>query len=139
MPKSMAHSHLTLPIIAAALFLVAGCDGGSTGIGPENQLEVTNVTDQFQFQLTALDKVTDTRAYDWENTGTQATIDVSQAITNGSAGLIIRDAEGTITYQTEIEGGMDGTTSPGVAGTWRIEVDLSRVTGTFNFRVQKTT
>ena len=95
--------------------------------------------DQFQFQLTALDKVTDRRSYDWENTGTQATIDISQAITGGSATLTIRDAEGTVLYDAEIAQENETTTPAAVSGTWEIEVVLNKSTGTFNFRVQKAT
>ena len=95
--------------------------------------------DQFQFQLTALDDVSDRRGYDWENTGTQATIDISEAITGGSAVLTILDAAGTTMYEADISEDADGTTPVGVSGTWRIEVVLRRTTGTLNFRVQKTT
>ena len=123
----------------AGALLTTGCEDASTGIGPENQLEVTNALDQFQFQLTALDDVSDRRSYNWENTGTQATIDVSEAISSGSATLTILDAEGSIMYQADIAGDSDGTTPEGVSGTWQIEVVLTRTTGTFNFRVQKTT
>jgi hypothetical protein len=124
--------------MAAAVF-VAGCSDSATLIGPENQLEVTNAVDQFQFQVTGLFEVTDSRSYQWENTGTQATVDVSQAITGGSAILTIRDAAGTIMYQEEIAQDSDGNTAVGVAGTWQIDIVLTESRGTFNFRVQKTT
>jgi len=123
----------------AGILLVTGCGDSSTGIGSENQLEVTNALDQFQFQLTALDDVSDRRSYDWENTGTQATIDISQAITGGSAVLTILDAAGSVMYQADIAEDSDGTTPAGMSGTWRIEVVLTRTTGTFNFRIQKAT
>ena len=126
-------------IAASGILLITGCENGANGIGPENQLEVTNAVDQFQFQLTALDDVSDRRGYDWENTGTQATIDISEAISGGSAILTIIDAVGTVMYESDIGDDEDGSTPVGVAGTWRIEVVLSRTTGTFNFRVQKTT
>lgn len=116
----------------------AACDDTNL-IGPANQLEVTNAVDQFQFQLTDLADVDDVRSYTWENTGTQATIDVSQAITGGSAFLTITDADGTIMYQEDIADDSDATTPVGVAGTWRIEVRLESTTGTFNFRVQRVT
>jgi hypothetical protein len=119
--------------------LLTGCEDSSTGIGPENQLEVTNMVDQFQFQLTALNDVSDSRGYNWENTGTQATIDISEAISGGSATLTILDAAGTVMYEADIAGDGDGTTPVGLSGTWRIEVVLAGTTGTFNFRVQKTT
>ena len=126
-------------IAAAGILLITGCEDSTNGIGPENQLEVTNAVDQFQFQLTALNNVSARRTYDWDNTGTQATIDISQAISGGSALLKITDAVGTVVYEADIANDQDGNTPAGEAGTWRIEVILSRTTGTFNFRVQKTT
>ena len=125
-----------------ALALVIGavaCGENASLIGPDNQLEVTSATDQFQFQLTALNDVTDSRSYDWENTGDQATIDISQAIASGSAVLTIRDADGTVMYDADIGADNDTTTPQGVPGTWQVDVVLTNVTGTFNFRVQKTT
>lgn len=126
-------------ITVASALLLAACSDAVTGIGPENQLEVTNAVDQFQFQLTDLNEVTDSRSYQWENTGTQATVDVSQAISGGSAILTIRDAAGTIMYREEIAEDSDGNTAIGVAGTWQIDIVLTDSRGTFNFRVQKTT
>lgn len=125
-------------LLAAMTVLAAACDDTNL-IGPANQLEVTNAVDQFQFQLTDLADVDDVRSYTWENTGTQATIDVSQAITGGSALLTITDADGAIMYQEDIADDSDATTPVGVAGMWQIEVRLESATGTFNFRVQKVT
>lgn len=125
-------------LIALMTVIAAACDDTNL-IGPANQLEVTNAIDQFQFQLTDLADVDDVRSYTWENTGTQATIDVSQAITGGSAFLTITDADGTVMYQEDVAADSDATTTVGVAGMWQIEVRLERATGTFNFRVQKTT
>lgn len=128
----------TLAPFLALVLVLAGCSD-SNGIGPENQLEVTNALNNFQFQVSALDEVTETLTYSWQNQGTQATIDVSQAVTGGTALLTITDANGTVVYQEDIADGVDGTSSVGVAGTWTIRVALDRVTGTFNFRVQRTT
>ncbi len=133
MQKSTSSSAMLL-----AVALLTGC-GGSNLIGPENELEVTNALDQFQFQVSDLVEVDDTRSYTWENTGTQATIDVSQAITGGVAFLTILDADGTVMYQEDIADDSDTTTPVGVPGQWRIEVRLESATGTFNFRVQKST
>lgn len=130
---------LPLLPLAAAVLLSAGCGDATNLIGPENELEVTSATDQFQFQLTALDDVTDSRTYDWSNTGTSATVDVSAEVTGGTAVLRIRDASGQIVYEANLAAGADGSTQVGTAGTWQIEVVLTDVTGTFNFRVQKTT
>lgn len=133
-------SSLRTRILLPALVGIAltGCDDANV-IGPENQLEVMNAVDQFQFQVTDLVDVDDVRSYTWQNTGTAATIDISQAVTSGSAFLTIRDAEGTILYQEDIGDDQDTTTPVGVAGMWQIEVRLESTTGTFNFRVQKVT
>lgn len=125
--------------LLAAAVLLAACDGSTNLIGPENELEVTSAVDQFQFQLSALSDVTDRRTYDWENTGDQAKVDVSQAITGGSALLTIRDADGAVMYSADIAQDSDTNTPSGAPGTWTVEVVLTGATGTFNFRVQKVT
>ncbi len=127
-----------LALSAALMTAVAAC-GDSNVIGPDNQLEVTNAQDNFQLQVSALDEVSQTLEYSWENTGTQATIDVSQAITSGAAMLTITDADGTVVYQEDLADDSDGQTLVGVAGAWGIRVVLDGVNGTFNFRAQRTT
>lgn len=122
----------------ALMMTIAGC-GDSNVIGPDNQLEVTNAQDNFQLQVSALDGVTQTLDYTWQNTGTQATIDVSQAITSGAAMLTITDADGTVVYQEDLADDSDGQTLVGVAGAWGIRLVLDGVNGTFNFRAQRTT
>jgi len=134
----MRLNRTTISALGALAILLSAC-GDSNLIGPENQLEATNATDQFQFQLTALVNVTDSRTYTWVNTGAQATIDVSQAITGGTAVITIRDADGTVMYSADAAEDNDATTQPGRAGDWQIEVRLTETNGTFNFRVQKAT
>ena len=132
----IARKAFSLPFLLA--FAVAsGC--GTNGIGPENQLEEQNAPDNFEFQVSALDNVTDTRSYTWQNSGTAATIDISQSITAGSAMLTIRDADGTVMYEEDVAQDNDTSTPDGVAGAWTIEIDMEGVTGTFNFRVQTST
>jgi hypothetical protein len=127
-----------LPLSLALVVAVAAC-GDSNMIGPDNQLEVTNAADNFQLQVSALNRVSQTLEYTWQNNGTQATIDISQAITSGTAILTITDATGAVVYQDDIADDNDGQTLAGVAGSWRIRVVLGDVNGTFNFRAQRTT
>lgn len=115
---------------------VGACGGGNV-IGPANQLEVTNAADNFQWQVTALDNVTQTLTYNWQNTGTVAVVDHSPSgATSGTATLTIRSGA-TEVYSRSLA--LDGTTdtSAGTAGTWTIEVVLSGATGAYNFTVQK--
>ena len=124
------------PVIVA--LTVFGCDSANL-IGPANQLEVNSVVDNFQFQVSDLSNVSQDLTYAWENTGTQATIDISQAITAGRAILTIRDAGGTIVHQEDLRNDNDTDTAVGSSGEWSIQLELIGVTGTLNFRVQRKT
>lgn len=122
-----------------ALLAVAGVACSSSNVlGPENQLEVTNTTDNFQLQASALDNVSQTLSFEWTNTGTQANVDQSGAITGGSAILTIRDGAGAQVYTRSLaQTGSFQTPAGGSVGTWTITVSLSSASGTLNFRVQK--
>ena len=124
--------------LLAGTVAIAACSD-ATGIGPENQLEVDTATDNFEFQVSDLVGVSEDLSYTWQNTGSQAVVDVSQAVTGGAALLTIRDAEGTIVYEADIGDDSDGDTTEGVAGDWTIELELEESSGTFNFRVQRKT
>lgn len=123
--------------IAALLALaIAGCSGTNV-IGPENQLEVTNVADNFQWQVTALDKVTQTLTYGWTMTGTTANVNQASVLSGGTALLTVTDADGTEVYSSSLTQNGTFTTTAGTAGAWTITVTLEKATGTLNFRVQK--
>jgi len=115
---------------------VAACDGGNL-IGPDNQLEVTNATDDFQWQVSNLNNVTQTLTYTWQNTGTSANVNQSTSPSGGSATLTISDADGAQVYSRSLSETGTFQTDTGSAGAWTIVVDLSGADGTFNFRVQK--
>ena len=127
---------LATTLVVAITFL--SCDSANI-IGPDNQLEVGTAANNFQFQVSNLENVTQELNYAWQNTGPQATINVSQAITAGSVMLTITDAEGTVVHQAELRQDDDTDTAVGVEGEWLIELRLEGVTGTFNFTVQRTT
>ena len=126
--------------LAFFLFLLAltgaGC-GDSNVIGPSNQLEVTNATDNFQFQASNLVDITQSLAYTWTNTGTQANINQSGSLAGGTALLIVRDPSGNEVYRRSLSETGSFVTGTGAAGAWRIELRLSKLTGVVNFRVQK--
>ena len=125
-------------LAAGALgFALAAAACGGNILGPQNQLEVTNATDNFQLQATALDNVSQTLTYTWQNTGTTANVDQSGVIASGSATLVITDDGGTEVYRRSLAQTGSFVSSAGAAGSWTIEVSLSGVTGALNFRVQK--
>lgn len=124
-------------IVAPALLALAAC-GGQT-ISPRFQPEVSNVTDNFQFQVTGMTNVSQNLSYTWQNTGTIANVNQACSITKGTAQVLIRDAQGTPVYTRNLADNGTFVTNAGATGAWAIEVSLSGVNGTANFRVQKHT
>ncbi len=122
-------------ILGLSLGALAACSDNL--IGPQNQLEVTNATDNFQWQVSALESVSQTLNYTWQNTGTSANVNQSASISGGSATLTIRDADGTEVYSRSLEENGTFQTTAGTSGIWSIDVVLSGTAGTLNFRVQK--
>lgn len=124
-------------VMAGLAVASAGC-GSDNVLGPANQLEVTNVADNFQLQASALDNVSQTLVYSWEMTGDVANVNQSGNVTAGSATLRILDGVGAEVYNRSLaETGTFQTTAGGSPGTWSIRVTLSGAGGTVNFRVQK--
>ena len=124
---------------APALFLglaVAACSSSSL-TSPRFQPEVNNAQDSFQFQTSGVTGVSQTLTYTWQNTGTAANVDQSGSITGGSATLTIRDAQGTQVYSSSLATTGSFTTGAGQTGAWTIELVVTDVSGTLNFRVQK--
>ena len=116
---------------------VAGCGGGSA-LNPQFQPQVTNQTDNFQFQTTGITKITQTLNYTWQNSGTLANINQACAITAGTATLTLKDANGTQVYSASLSANGTFPTSPaGISGGWTITIALNNVSGTLNFRAQK--
>ena len=123
--------------IAVTLALLAFACGDSNPIGPSNQPEIGNNTDNFQFQASNLSGTSQTLSYSWQHTGTVANVSQSGAMSAGEARLVLRDGAGNAVYDADLRNTGTFVTSSGTAGTWRIEVRLRDVTGTLNFRVQK--
>jgi hypothetical protein len=123
-----------IAILCILLSLLAGCS--KDPLSPF-QPEITNVQDNFQFQATGIKDVTTTKNYNWQNTDTTANVNQSCVITRGSATLTILDADGTQVYSGNLTDNGTFVTTSGTTGTWVIRVELTGLSGTLNFRVQK--
>ena len=84
-----------------------------------------------------LEDANETLSYRWDNTGTQATVVITDGISSGSAILTIEDAAGTVVHQDDIANDNDTDTAVGVSGSWRILIDIQNVTGNFTVSVWK--
>ncbi|MBK7715463.1 MAG: hypothetical protein IPI38_08570 [Gemmatimonadetes bacterium] len=127
----------TFRALTAALLLAACGGDGSNGIGPGNQLQVTNAADDFQLQVTSMHNVTETLRYAWTNTGDSASINQATVVTGGTATLTLRGPDSTVVYQSDLTGNGTFQSTLSTAGTWFIELRLRQADGDVNFRVQK--
>jgi hypothetical protein len=129
----------TRAVMAAAVVLtsvsILGCSDNP--VSPGKDLQVANVADNFQFQVTALQNYSTSYQYTWANTGTAATVNQASSLTGGTAVLVVRDNAGTQVYaRSQAENGTFDTTT-GVAGSWTITLTTNKASGTINFRVQR--
>jgi hypothetical protein len=132
---------MKLPQLLRSLGLAVIMAGGLAAcsdnpVGPIDA-EVTNATDNFQYQATAVAGVTTTQSYSWTNTGTRATINHSTTTTAGSVQLTVRDAAGAVVYTKALVPSLNEPTEVGTAGTWTVVLTMTNYSGTVNFRVQK--
>ena len=131
---NMLHSLRAVGLVVIVVGGLAACSDNS--VSPIDA-EVTNATDNFQFQATAVTGVTVTQSYSWSNTGTRATINHSTTTTAGSVQLTVRDAAGNVVYGKALVPSLNEPTAVGTAGTWTVVLTMTNYSGTVNFRVQK--
>ena len=129
---------MTTLMLCLLLALAAGC-GGESALNPAFQPQVSNLPDTFGFQSTGVTGVTQTLQYTWQNTGTVADVNQATTVTAGSAVVTIRDAAGTQVYSRNLADNGTFPTNAGTTGAWTIQIVLSNMSGTLNFRVQKKT
>ena len=120
-------------LIATALVLLAlgACSDSGSILGPDNQVQVSNVGDQFHWQASDLAKVTDTETYSWTITTPSASVSHSNAtLTGGTATVTVTDADGTQVYTAALSDASngEGTTGSGTPGTWTVIVTLNGAT-----------
>lgn len=132
-----AHPRNLLASTAFVLLVFVGSGCGSNPVSPGRDWQVLNAPDTFQFQATAMENYTKTIQYSWSNSGTIANVDQSCSVTDGTAALSVRDANGTQVYSRNL--GQNGSFSSiaGAPGTWTLTLALTKTTGTVNFRAQK--
>lgn len=122
--------------VLVALTLLGAC-GGSNATAPRYQPQVVNLANDFAFQVSALDNVSDNLQYSWQNDGTSANVNQAPSNLSGTVSLVILDANGTQVYSRSLADNGTFTTAVGTAGTWTVRVRFSQASGAANFRLQK--
>lgn len=136
-PRLARRSHALVLLIALAS--LAAC-GGSNVLAPRFQPEIVNAADNFSFQATGLQGVTQTLTYTWQMSGTVANVNQASAISTApsSAMLTVLGPDGATVYSRALSDNGTFVSSAGSSsGTWTIRVTLTNTSGTINFRVQK--
>ena len=129
---------LKTSLFLAVILLALGCsnDQKSNPIS-SFEPEVINSADAFQFQITDAADVSTTLIYQWVNSGAQATIDHSTALTAGSATVEIMDADTTQVYTSGLLSSGTEESVTGTTGTWFVKVTFVDFNGTVNFTIEK--
>ena len=129
---------LKTSLFLAVILLALGCsnDQKSNPIS-SFEPEVINSADAFQFQITDAADVSTTLIYQWENSGAQATIDHSTALTAGSATVEIMDADSNQVYNSGLLASGTDESLSGTSGIWFIKVIFADFDGTVNFTIEK--
>jgi len=125
-------------VTLATFVLLGACGDGPAAPGIEPQ--INNLTDAFTYQVSALDNVSGTHTYTWQNTGTAAKIThSSDAGATGTATLTVRDANGTQLYSGQLASSGEPLTSPaGIPGAWTVRIVYSDYSNSqVNFGVLK--
>ena len=134
----MHRSYLHRLAALAALVLSAACGGGAgNATAPQYQPQVVNLQNDFAFQVTALQNVSDNVQYTWKNDGTAASVNQSPSNVSGSISLVILDAAGTQVYSRSLADNGTFMTTAGAAGNWTVRIRFSQASGAVNFRLQK--
>ena len=123
-------------LLGAVIAVTTAC-GGNSALNPNFQPQISNQTDNFQFQTTGVTNVTQTLTYTWQDTGTGSSVNQACAITAGTAFVTLKDASGIAVYSGDLKANGTFTSIQGASGGWTIIVTLTKVSGTLNFRVQK--
>lgn len=124
-------------LLVATVAWTTACGNGNSALNPNFQPQISNQTDNFQFQTTGISNVTQTLTYTWQNTGTGSSVNQACAITAGTAFVTLKDANGIAVYSADLKANGTFTSIQGMPGKWTIIVMLTKVNGTLNFRTQK--
>lgn len=124
--------------LSVTLLFIVGCANRRVVTDPSFQPQIINQPDSFSFQATNVTNITQTIQYTWQNSDTLANVNLSSQIASGSGTITILNPAGLQVFTSSMTANGTFTTGAGTAGAWTIRVVLNNVSGTLNFRVQRT-
>ena len=126
-------SHRLASLVVIALLVACG---GKSATAPQYHPQVTNLTNDFAFQVTTLQNVSDDIQYTWRNDGTTANVNQSPSNLSGTVSLVVLDAVGTQVYSRSLAENGTFATTTGTTGNWTVRVHFANASGAVNFRLQ---
>ena len=129
----MKSQYLNTALLLITALVISSCGSGPAAPLSLYEPEIVNDSDSFSFQATAIENVSGMFTYTWSNSGTQATINHSTVITDGTASVTIYDNDGTQVYSNGLASSLNEASQAGVGGNWQIVVTLVNCYGTINF------
>jgi len=117
-----------LAVTPLLLLLSAGGCGEPYSSG--KNLQVTNETNLFRFQVSDMKNYSQTFAFTWTTSSTTgAIVDQFGTISGGDATLVLKDASGTTVYSRSLKQNGRFTTDIGSAGHWTVQILMNKVSG----------
>jgi hypothetical protein len=117
------------------LALSAGCDTRFPTV-PRFQPQVINLPNDFGFQVSALEPVTELVEYTWRNDATTTSVTQAPSNLTGTAMVFILDGAGTQVYQRSLAENGTFATTTGVPGNWTVRLQLADVSGALSLRLK---
>jgi hypothetical protein len=121
-------------LLIGAVMLLSGClDSVVRQLGPENDPQVVNTPDKFEFVATDLRNVNDVLNFVWTNPAPAAALRHDSFIHHGYGILTIHDATGVLVDSTLLELNLDAETRVGTPGPWTLTLIFSAARGRADF------
>jgi hypothetical protein len=121
-------------VFALALCAVAACGGDPSG--PAFRPDALATPDSFRFRAAGLDRTSDTLTYTWNNPLDSARIIHTSAVTAGSGTLTVRSPGGLVLYESSVATSGTFGIMRSIAGPWSVEIRLTAIKGSFEFRIE---
>lgn len=123
-------------VLALVLSAAAAAACGGSPSEPAYRPDALATPDSFRFRAAGLDQTSDTLTYGWNNSRDSARVSHISAITAGSGTLTVRAPGGSVLYQGSLAANGTFGITRSVAGSWSVEVRLTAMKGSFEFKIE---
>ncbi len=124
-----SHRRWMWALIGAVVMSSACLDSVVRTLSPDNDPQVVNTPEKFEFTAQDLRNVNDQLTWVWTNPAPKAALSHNSFIHHGYGILIIHDAAGVLVDSTLLELNLETETAAGTPGPWTLELILAAARG----------